>query len=103
MYAKISERLPFHKTNYKHRVKLQYENAKYRYKFSECSTINLCNFTQLKMEFVIKDKSWTINTENEIQSENVWSLNFIFVRKASLKGNGLRVIEEKEKQKEKTQ
>lgn len=69
MYAKISERWPFHKTNYKHRVKLQYENAKYRYKFSECSTINLCNFTRLKMEFVIKDKSWTINTENEIQSE----------------------------------
>lgn len=55
------------------------------------------------MEFVIKDKGWTINTGNEIQSENVWGLNFIFVRKASLKGNGLRVIEEKEKQKEKTQ
>ena len=55
------------------------------------------------MEFVIKDKGWTINTGNEIQSENVWSLSFIFVRKASLKGNGLRVIEEKEKQKEKTQ
>ena len=55
------------------------------------------------MEFVLKDKGWTINTGNEIQSENVWSLNFIFVHKASLKGNGLRVIEEKEKQKEKTQ
>ena len=55
------------------------------------------------MEFVIKDKGWTINTGNEIQSGNVWSLNFIFVRKASLKGNELRVIEEKEKQKEKTQ
>ena len=62
-----------------------------------------CSFTLLKMELVIKDKGWTINTGNEIQSGNVWSLNFIFVRKASLKGNGLRVIEEKEKQKEKTQ
>lgn len=59
----------------------------------------VCSFTLLKMELVIKDKGWTINTRNEIQSGNVWSLNFIFVRKASLKGNELRVIEEKEKQK----
>lgn len=71
MYAKISDRWPFHKTSYKHRVKLQHENAKYRYKFSECSAINLCNFTRHKMEFVTKDKGWTINTGNEIQSENV--------------------------------
>lgn len=71
MYAKISDRWPFHKTSYKYRVKLQLENAKYRYKFSECSAINLGNFTRLKMEFVIKDKGWTINTGNEIQSENV--------------------------------
>lgn len=71
MYSKISDRWPFHKTNYKHRVELQHENAKYRCKFSECSKINLCNFTLLKMEFVIKDKGWTINTGNEIQSGNV--------------------------------